>query len=68
MFKLLFRLFLLALLVYIISNFPGLITTFIKIFQVAGGYILAGISTQPLLFAIGFVVLYGLQAAKTSKS
>jgi hypothetical protein len=63
-FKFLFRLFSLALLVYILANFPGLIMIFIKIFQAAGALIIAGISTQPLLFAVGFVLLYGLNASR----
>jgi hypothetical protein len=37
---------------------------FIKIFQAAGALIIAGISTQPLLFAVGFVLLYGLNVSR----
>lgn len=64
MFKLLLRLFALFLLIYILAHFPGLIMIFIKIFQAAGALIIAGISTQPLLFAVGFVLLYGLNASR----
>jgi hypothetical protein len=64
MFKLLLRLFALFLLIYILAHFPGLIMIFIKIFQAAGALIIAGISTQPLLFAVGFVLLYGLNVSR----
>jgi hypothetical protein len=60
LFKLAFRIFLLGLLVYIVSQAPGLIEFFVTLFQAIGVYVIALIKTQPLVFAIGFVLMYGL--------
>lgn len=64
-FKLVFRIFLLGLLLFILSQVPGIIEVFVNIFKAVGLYTIALIKTQPLLFAIGFVLMYGLSKAKS---
>lgn len=65
LFKLAFRIFLLGLLLFILSQVPGIIEVFVNIFKAVGLYTIALIKTQPLLFAIGFVLMYGLSKAKS---
>lgn len=62
--KLAFRIFVLGLMVFLLSQFPGIIELFVTLFQAVGAYTVALIKTQPILFAVGFILMYGLAKAK----
>lgn len=61
------RLFVILLFLFVLSQFPGIIEVFIMLFQAVGGYALAIIDQQPLMFALGFLFIYGLGRARTAK-
>lgn len=65
MIKLGFRLVIILLFLYVLSQFPGIIEVFVLLFQVVGGTIVRLIEHQPLFFAVGFLFIYGLGNAKS---
>lgn len=66
MIKLATRLFVILLFLYVLSQFPGIIDVFVLLFQAVGGYALALIDQHPLMFALGFLFIYGLGRAKAA--
>jgi hypothetical protein len=60
------RLFVIFLILYVLSQFPGIIEVFVLLFQAVGGYALALIEYHPLFFAIGFLFIYGLGRPRSS--
>lgn len=45
---------------FLLSQFPLLFKFFILLFMVVGAYSLALIQTNPILFSVGFILLYGV--------
>ncbi len=66
MINLAIRLFIILLILYVLSQFPGIIEVFVLLFQSVGGYTLALIEHHPLFFALGFLFIYGLGRARAS--
>jgi hypothetical protein len=66
MIKLATRLFVILLFLFVLSQFPGIIDVFVLLFQAVGGYALALIDQHPLMFALGFLFIYGLGRAKAA--
>jgi hypothetical protein len=54
------RLFALGLLVWLLAQAPILLEIFINLFQVIGLFIVRAIEVEPVGFAIGFIVIFGL--------
>lgn len=54
------RLFALGLLVWLLAQVPILLEIFINLFQVIGLFIVRAIEVEPVGFAIGFIVIFGL--------
>jgi hypothetical protein len=49
---------------FLLSQFPGIIKLAILLIQTVGGYAIALISVYPIMFAVGIVLIYGLSNAK----
>mgnify|MGYP001115352783 CR=1 FL=1 len=62
--KLVTRLFALGLLIFLLSQFPGIIDVFVLLFQLVGGYAIKLIQEAPIFFAVGFLLIYGLNKSK----
>jgi hypothetical protein len=54
------RLFALSLFVWLLAQAPILLEIFINLFQVIGLFIVRAIEVEPVGFAIGFIVIFGL--------
>lgn len=54
------RLLALALFIWLLLQAPILIEIFINLFQVIGLFIVRAIEVEPIGFAIGFIVIFGL--------
>lgn len=59
-----FRIFALVLIVFLLGQFPGIIKLVVTLFQAVGAVVVAMIKTQPIFFAVGFLLMYGLAKAK----
>jgi hypothetical protein len=66
MIKLGTRLFVILLFLFLLSQFPGIIDVFVLLFQAVGGYTLALIDQEPIFFAVGFLLIFGLAKAKAT--
>ena len=62
--KFAFRLFAIGLVLFLLSQFPGIIELFVTLFQAVGAVTIALIKTQPIFFAVGFILMYGLAKAR----
>jgi hypothetical protein len=60
------RLFVILLILFVLSQFPGIIQIFIMLFQAVGGYAIAVARENPLMFALGFLFIYGLGRARAT--
>jgi hypothetical protein len=49
-----------ACFLFLITQFPLLIKFFVLLFMVVGAYSLALVQTNPILFSVGFILLYGV--------
>lgn len=56
------RVIALVLLGWLISQFPGVLEVIILMFQVIGMFIIRLIEVEPVAFAVGFLVIYGLRS------
>jgi len=67
MINLAIRLFVIFLMLFVLSQFPFIIKLFILLFQAVGGYALQIGKQHPLMFALGFLFIYGLGRARAGK-
>jgi hypothetical protein len=55
------RLIALAIMGWLILQFPDIVEIFVLMFQVIGMYIIRLIEVEPIAFAVGFLIIYGLR-------
>jgi hypothetical protein len=64
----LFKLFIIGLILYLLSRSPGIIKLFVLLVQTVGGYTWACIKEHPVFFAIGIILIYGMNSRKKIRS